>query len=448
MTTLYNSSVYDRTLPVQSYWATTVELSQIHSSPLQDNQTCEVAIIGGGITGLSAALHLTRDHSIQTCVLEAGTLAWGASGRNGGFCCVGSTRLSNEELIKRFGRDETRRYFQDQREATQLVRQLAIAEGFEIDAQGDGEIVSAHAPSRWAELEAEYEFFTEIAGYSCQLWSQKDLMEYGFHSPEAFGALRVGVGFGLNPLKYAVGLGQAAHRHGATLFAHSPVTAWEKSGDWHLLHTPGGTLRAKSVIVATNGYTQDSLHPGLSDRLLPALSNIITTRPLTQTELEAQGWRTETPVYDTRNLLFYYRLLKDGRFLFGSRGGTLGSAAESDRCQQWMTQRLGEMFPAWTEVEISHFWNGFVCLSAALTPQLGSLTNDSSVYHALAYHGNGVASGTWSGRAIAQIVAGQRQIDDLCAVVRQPLKRFPLAALRVWYLRGAYWFYQAKDALP
>jgi glycine/D-amino acid oxidase-like deaminating enzyme len=379
-------------------------------------------------------------------VLEAGKIAWGASGRNGGFCCIGSTRLSNEELLTRFGREETGRYFQDQQEATHLVRQLAIAEGIEIDAQGDGEIVSAHTPSRWAELEAEHEFFTEVAGYSCQLWSHKDLAEYGFRSPEAHGALHVGVGFGLNPMKYTVGLAEAAQRHGVILFPHSPVTVWEKSGEWHLLHTPGGTVKAKRVIVATNGYTRDELHTGFRDRLLPAMSNIITTRPLTLAELEAQGWHTETPIYDTRNLLFYYRLLKDGRFLFGSRGGTVGDLAECDRRRRWMTRRLGEMFPAWREVEITHYWNGLVCLSAALVPHIGALTEDPSVFYALAYHGNGVATGTWSGRAIAQIVAGQTQIQQLCAVVRQPLKAFPLPALRVWYLRGAYLIYGMKDA--
>lgn len=176
MTTLYDAKVYDRTRSVGSFWETTVEpVNLAHYSPLSADQTCDVAIIGGGITGLSAALHLARDRQLQVRVLEAGVPAWGASGRNGGFCCVGSTRLEYEELLKRFGRQETHRYFQDQRAAVELVRQIASEEGIEIDAQGDGEIVSAHTPGRRATLASEYEFLTEIAEYPCQLWSREEI---------------------------------------------------------------------------------------------------------------------------------------------------------------------------------------------------------------------------------------------------------------------------------
>ncbi|HEY9648730.1 MAG TPA: FAD-binding oxidoreductase, partial [Chroococcidiopsis sp.] len=210
----------------------------------------------------------------------------------------------------------------------------------------------------------------------------------------------------------------------------------------------GGTVRAKRVIVATNGYTDDRLHPGMRDRLLPMMSNVITTRPLSQAELEAQGWLTETPIYDTRNLLFYFRLLSDRRILFGSRGGTRGSAAENNRRRAEMTKAFREFFPAWQEVEISHFWTGLICLSAALTPHIGALNEDPSVGYALAYHGNGVAMGTWSGRAIAQLAAGRSSPASLSAVVRQPLRPFPLPQLRVWYLRAMYAVYGLQDALP
>lgn len=449
MTTLYNANVYDRTRSVGSFWETTVEpVNLADYAPLTTDQTCDVAIIGGGITGLSAALHLMRDRQHQVRVLEAGVPAWGASGRNGGFCCVGSTRLAYEELLKRFGRQETRHYFQDQRAAVELVRQIASEEGIEIDPQGDGEIVSAHTPMRRATLASEYEFLTEVAEYPCQLWSQAEMAERAFHSPEAHGGLLVGVGFGLNPMKYSRGLAAAAYRQGATIHAHTPVQAWEKAGEWHLLQTPGGTLRAKQVIVATNGYTDDRLHSALGDRLLPTLSHIITTRPLTSTELADQGWRTQTPVYDSRNLLFYFRLLADGRFLFGSRGGTVGDDRENERARHAMTRRLGEIFPAWKQVEVTHFWNGLVCISAALTPHISSVEADPSVFYALAYHGNGVATGTWSGRAVARLVAGTHAPQDLCPVFRQPLKRFPLPGLRIWYLRGAYAAYHLTDRLP
>lgn len=448
MSRFYHADIYDRDRSTSSYWQTTVPSNRLTVNPLYGLQTCDVAIIGGGLTGLSTAYHLAKDFGIQACVLEASTIAWGASGRNGGFCCVGATRLSHDRLLQRFGQQEVRRFFQDQREGVELVRAIAMQEGIEIDAQGDGELQVAHHPSRWRELANDYAFFTRMAGYACQLWNSNELMDYGAASPKAFGGLWVEVGFGLNPLKYSLGLAQAVIKHGALLYAHSPVIQWEKQGNRHLLHTPQGQVIAKQVVVASNGYTEEALHRGFRDRLLPALSNIITTRPLTSYELEAQGWRTETPVFDTRNLLFYFRLLNDGRFLFGSRGGTVGSPEENQYRQQAMIRSFQTFFPAWKEVEITHFWHGLVCLSANLTPHIGQLSDDPTVFYSLAYHGNGVATSSWMGREVARLIAAQQSINNLCAVVRQPMRPFPIAALRQWYLRFAYTIYRVKDALP
>jgi glycine/D-amino acid oxidase-like deaminating enzyme len=381
MSSLYRAELSDRSLPIGSFWETTVPPNKPEDfPPLTQDDTCDVAIIGGGITGLSAALHL-MDAGVDVRILEAGVPAWGASGRNGGFCCVGATWLSGEELLRKFGREQVHRFFQQQRQGVELVRELAETYGIEIDAQGNGEIEVAHRPSRWRDLEAEYEFCEEVADYPCQLWSQKDLAEQGYASPEAHGALYVGVGFGLNPLKYSRGLATAVRAVGVKIHAHSPAIAWEKQEGWHLLRTPGGTLKARQVMIATNGYTEERLTPPLRGTLLPVISNIITTRPLTDEELDAQGWRTETPIYDTRRLLFYFRLLKDRRFLLGSRGGTVGDSRERDRYRTWMVRRLGEMFPAWKDVEITHYWNGLVCGSVALTPHIGQFNEDPSVFY-------------------------------------------------------------------
>jgi glycine/D-amino acid oxidase-like deaminating enzyme len=441
---LYHRDAYDRTLPIGSYWETTVEPLSVPA--LQQSSSCEVAIIGGGLTGLSAALHLARDHGIEACVLEAGVPGWGASGRNGGFCCVGAAKLEPEQLLQKFGGAETIRFYQEQQAAVELVRELASSEAIAIDVQGEGEIIVAHHPSYIADLQTEYEFYKSVAGYPCAFWSQAELAEQGFSSSEAVAGLQMGVGFGLNPLKYSRGLAQAVLKWGGIIYAHSLVEAWEQQNGCHLLHTAGGTVRAKTVIIATNGYTEDRLHPSLTGCLLPALSQIITTRPLTSTELAAQGWRTETPIYDTHRPLFYYRLLKDGRLLFGSRGGTWGSATERERHRYWMQKRLGELFPAWKEIEITHSWNGFVCISSVLTPHIGQ-ADDPTVFYGLAYHGSGVATSTWTGQTLANLVAGKIQPNDLCAVFRQSPQPFPLPALRPWWLRSRYWLYKMQDWL-
>jgi glycine/D-amino acid oxidase-like deaminating enzyme len=327
-----------------------------------------------------------------------------------------------------------------------LVRQLADEYSFAIDPQGEGEIEVAHRPSRWADLQKAYAFYRDIADFPCQLWSRHELAEQGLPSPEFHGALWQGVGFGLNPLKYSLGLAEAACDQGVSLYAHSPVEAWEKGADgYHRLQTPGGVVRSPQVIIATNAYTTENLHPSVNGCVLPILSQIFTTRPLTPAEQAAQGWHTDTPIYDSRQTLYYFRILPDGRFLIGTRGDLWGTMAARDRVTEKMHQHFQRMFPAWREVEISHVWNGLLGATRALAPHVGVWPEDPTVFYALAYHGNGVAAATWSGRAAAQLATQHLRPEDLCAPFRQPLQAFPLPSLRLWYLRSACLAYQVQD---
>jgi glycine/D-amino acid oxidase-like deaminating enzyme len=440
----YPARTYDPSYPVGSYWDSTIaDSSWRHPAPLQGQVEAEVAIIGGGFTGLSTALHLVRDHGISACLLEAGSLGWGASGRNGGFCGVGASCLTHAQMVRRVGLAETERYYRDQWQAVETVQELAATEGFSLDAQGQGWYAVAHRPSAWQELEAEYQIYTQVAGYPVQLLSPKELRERGFDSRENYGALHIGIGFGLNPLKLTQGLAQAARRWGAQLYSASPVIAWEKVGSYHLCHTPGGTVRARHLVIATNGYTPAHLYPQLAGSLLPVLSNIVVTRPLTPAEQKAQGWWDPTPVYDTRRLLFYYRLLPDGRLLFGGRDGTCDDPAQRQRLQAWMVQRLYRLFPAWEGVEIEYAWNGLVCLSRQLHPHIGPSPTDPSLWYGLAYHGSGVATGVWAGKILAQDIAGHR--PQISALFRQPPRVFPFPGLRLHYLRLGYLWWQLID---
>ena len=442
---LYHPAIYDTGRPVESLWAASAGAEVEGCTPLERDEACDVAVIGGGYTGLSAALHLARDHGIEVRVLEAGAPGWGASGRNGGFCCSGAAKLSPRAMIRRFGLAEARAYRAAQVEAVALVRALAGAEGIDIEAVGEGEIEVAHKPSRLAGLGAEQAFLARAFGERTELWSREELAERGYRGPEAHGALYSPVGFGLHPLKYARGLARAALRHGARVHGATRVEAWPRDGERHLLETPGGRLRARRVILATNGFTPEALNPAFRGALLPVLSNIITTRPLTAEEIAAQGLSTRTPIFDSRRLLYYFRLLPDGRFLLGSRGGLSAHPATVAPMRRWLEGRLKAMFPAWAGVEISHYWRGLVCLSADLVPHIGRLADEPSVAYALAYHGNGVATATWSGRAVAALVAGDEAAPELPAVVAQPLKRFPLPGLRMLALRLAYLAYGFRD---
>lgn len=445
MATFYHPALYDGAVPAPSYWEATCRPSDRYG-PLDGHESCDVAVIGGGYTGLSAALHLARDHGVDVRVLEAGHMGWGASGRNGGFCCLAATKLSVGRMIGRYGLEETKRFYAAQRDGIDLVEALGRDEGIDFDRRGDGNWTVAHRPDRLAALEAEAETLNGLFGIPTRVYAKEEFAEIGHDSREQFGALHVGVGFGLHPLKFLSGLARAAARHGAVLHPHSRVLAWRKEGGRHRLTTGGGALAAERVIMATNGFLPEDLHRGFSGRTLPVISNIVTTRPLTDEELAAQRWRTESPVCNTRDLLFYYRLLPDRRFLFGARGDTTGSAADGARMRAWLGRRLGEVFPHWKGVEISHFWRGLVCMTRRLTPCLGRLDDDPSVWYGFGYHANGVNTAPWAGMVLARLMTGSnRGLATLPAPMAGLSPRFPFAALRRWYLRGAYLYYRAAD---
>ncbi len=442
---LYHPSASDPAIAADSYWAASAPPLAADVTPLSGTQSCDVAVIGGGYTGLSAAYHLARDHGLDVRVLERAEPGWGASGRNGGFCCFGSSKVSYETIAKRVGEAEATRFYRTQREAIELVAELTEREEIDVQRTGHGDVEIAHKAGEVEGLKAHLALLRRVLGVEGRLYGKEELREAGFASPQAHAAATTPLGFGLHPLRYARGLAAAAARHGARIHGRSGVEAWEKDGETHVLHTPGGTLRARQVVVATNGYTTEDLHAGMAGKVLPALSNVITTRPLSEAELEAQGWTSHTMASDSRNLLHYFRLLPDKRMLLGSRGGLSADPGTEAAKRADMRKRLGMLFPEWKDVEISHFWRGFVCMAADLTPHVGRLPDDGSVIHALAYHGNGVAMSSWSGRAAARLAAGQPPEEVLPAVMRKPLPRFPLPGLRPLYLRAAYAGFWLKD---
>ena len=442
---LYHSSHYDRSRPVGSYWEATGGPEPEGVGPLQSDLAVDVAIVGGGYTGLSAAYHLARDHGIRAVVLEAGPIGWGASGRNGGFCGLGGSKLGYGVMAQRWGVPAAAQFFKAQKAGVALVRSLAEEEAIDIEIAGEGEHYLAHRTSRWHELENAAATAQRLFGERWQLWRKAEMEERLLHSPEAQGCLVVPHYFGLHPLRYVRGLARAAVARGAIVHAHTPVTSWQRTGGKHRLATPGGTVTASRVLFATNGYTPEGLDPALSGRLLPALSSIIVTRPLTAAEQAAQGWTRPALIADSRKLLFYIRLLRDGRLLFGARGGLDASAAAFASRTAWMERRLGEKFPAWRGVPVEFAWWGLVCLARDLLPHLGWLDDGRTTLGAWAYHGSGVAFATMFGRAAAARLAGREPDPPLPDFLLDAPPRFPAPGLRLQALRAAYLAYGLQD---
>src|SRR5919199_6906733 len=250
---LYHAAHYARGRPLGPYWEATAGPEPAGLAPLAGDTACEVAIVGGGYTGLSCAYHLAKQHGISAVVLEAGPVGWGASGRNGGFCGLGGTKLGYGTIAERFGLEAARRYFDAQKAGVALVRELAAAEGIDIEPTGEGEHYVAHKPGRVAALRARAELVERLFGERWAVWDREELAERLLDAPEAHGCLVIPHYFGLHPLRYVRGLAAAAARAGASVHPRTPVLAWERSPAGHRLRTPHGTVTAARVVLATNG---------------------------------------------------------------------------------------------------------------------------------------------------------------------------------------------------
>ncbi len=447
VTTLYHPSIHDTAVLADSHWVETAGPPPDGTRKMNGDHTCEVAVIGAGYTGLSAALHLARQ-GVDVRVVDGGLPGGGASGRNGGFCCVGAAMLPDQAMIRRFGQEETRRFYQSQRDAVSMVSDFVKSEKMSVDLQGDGVLSVAHRQSRVEKLRAAAAFNTDSLGLPCRFLEREALAEKGFAGKEAHAALHFADGFGLHPLKYHYGLLNAVLQAGVPVHTMTRVIGWKVIGGRHRLITQGGSVHARQVLLATNGYTGDDLHPGLDGAVLPVISSIVTTEPLKPSERETLGWTTDTPISDTRNLLTYIRILPDGRLLLGTRGETSGAPGGEERARERIANWFHAMFPNWNLPKISHSWSGLICLSANQTPMIGQFPDHPGVFHALAYHGNGVATGTWAGWAAAEIIAGDRSANEILPeVVARPPRRFLMPGLRRWYLKMAYAGHGLRDLI-
>ncbi|MCA8869185.1 MAG: FAD-binding oxidoreductase [Rhodobacteraceae bacterium] len=445
MKRLYEKPAYDTGQAVGSFWEDTIA-PPMDFPVLEGDKDADVAIIGGGYTGLNAALQLAETHGVLPILLDAARPAWGASGRNGGFACLGGAKLSTQAQIKRFGLAETKRFFAAQLAAIDCVKDNL--ERYAIDADthsGEGELCLAHRHNSFKVLQQEAVFNEKTFGIEHEVFRQEQLPERGLNASGFHGAVLTKAGFALNPLKYAIGLAHALAGLGARVHANSPVTEIRAEASRFRLVTPTGSVRTKKVIIATNGYSSDDLPDALGPRYLPVISSVLVTRPIRAEELAAQGWTSDLMSYDSRHLLHYFRLMPDRRFLFGQRGAISANAAATKANRHQNRQDFEAMFPGLKGVETSHHWTGLLCTTMSRHPYIGSLGDKPGLLAALGYHGNGVAMASHAGRLVGDLAAGA--FVDLPDALATPLARFPLPDHRRHFLRAAYLHYRLMDAI-
>lgn len=403
----------------------------------------DVAIIGAGYAGLSCALHLAREHGLQAVVLEANQVAWGCSGRNGSFARISGGRVPLAELIQRHGPDTAKAYFDEMSAGLNTVRGLIRDGQIDCDVQPDGVYKVASHAKHVEGLKREVGLYNDVLKYGARFVAAEQVEDV--HSgAESFGALYMPDGFSMHPLKLAWGIHRMAREAGAKVHVGSPVVEWHSQGGSHRLVTPGGVVTARRVVVATNGYTSPALNKATAGRVLPVHSQIIVTRPLTAEE-KRQSLVGSECMFDTRNLLSYYRRLPDDRILFGGRSAITGREAENPQHRQNLHDALCRKFPALRGIALDYNWGGWVAVSGNSLPFICRVPGLDNVFSAGGYAGSGVSFSVQAGKRLAQMVAGDRQPTSIDFLHQVP-KRFPFQPFLRVGQRLAYAWYRFKDA--
>jgi gamma-glutamylputrescine oxidase len=401
--------------------------------PLAGETAADVAVVGGGYTGLSAALHLAEaGHDVV--LLEANRVGWGASGRNGGQVGPGQ-RQDQDWLEAQAGKAAARTFWDLAEEAQALVRALVARHGIDCDFR-PGIVYAAHKLAYVAEYHAYGEKLARDYGYDGALPLDAVGVAAMLGTEAYFGGLHYPRAGHLQPLAYAAGLARAAKAAGARIFEGSRVVRHARGR----VETTQGAVAAKAVVLATNGYG-GGLAPAVAARVMPINNFIVATEPMGEARARAlipQG----VAAADSRFVVNYWRLSPDGRLLFGG-GESYGYRFPRDIAGLVRPRMLG-VYPGLADLRITHAWGGTLAITVNRMPAFQRLGDGT--YSAAGYSGHGVAIATLAGKLIAEAVGGDAGRFDVFARLPQP--RFPGgAALRWPLLVLAMSWYGLRDRL-
>jgi glycine/D-amino acid oxidase-like deaminating enzyme len=420
----------------RSYWLDTLDQRSILTASLTVLPSrVDVAVIGGGYTGLAAARRLAMGGA-STLVLERGDLGSGASARSGGQVLAG-LKLDAATLVATYGERRARELFDLGGLAIEELESVIEAESIECDYERTGHIAAAAKPSHFAALRQEQALLSRVFSHRVELVPKADqrreLGSDAYHGLSIDPASRA-----INPAKYVAGLASAARRRGACLASSVSVTGLRRDTSSWRVTTTRGEVTAGEVLLATNGYT-DAVTPSLRRRIISIGSYIIATEPLRDASAILP---TRRVVFDTKHFLFYFRLTADNRLLFGGRAEFGPATAESTRRAVAVLKReLASIFPDLAAVEAAYAWSGHVGFTRDQMPHAGQL---DGMYFAAGYCGHGIAMATHLGGAIASRMLGSGERHPL---MDEPMPTIPLYDGRPWFLPVVGAYYRVMDWL-
>jgi glycine/D-amino acid oxidase-like deaminating enzyme len=420
-----------------SLWADTARDAAFASAGLDGAFAADVAIVGGGFTGLSAALHLA-EAGRPVCILEANTIGWGASGRNGGQVNPG-LRFTEPQIVAKLG-EAGRGLFRLGEEATDFLADLIERKALHCDFVRPGVIRLAHNRRALLAMQAACRAYSE-RGVAVRLLEPR-AVEAIVGTARYLGGMIDPRGGSVQPLELARELARVAGAAGVVLFEHSPVTSLTPFGQGWKLASPRGTVTAKQVIVATNGYS-DRLVPRLAQSLLPVNSFQIATAPLAAA-LDASILPERHAVFDSRRLILYFRKSPAGHVILGGRASFSSAAdgAASDADYDVLAGVLHGIYPQLREVPIVHRWTGLVCITPDFLPHYHNPADGLHVV--LGYNGKGVAFANRAGAWIARKLIGVPDSGDIPVT---PIKPIPLHRFRAPMANVAMEWHRLMDFL-
>jgi glycine/D-amino acid oxidase-like deaminating enzyme len=423
---------------ISSLWTETAESGPRLASLVGDHQH-DVAIIGGGYTGLSAARYLARK-GLSPVVLEANQIGWGASGRNGGVVS-GKFRVAFSDIAQSRDIDTARRMHDLGLEAIEHVGELV--EAYKIrsaDFRESGSLRCAHNETSLEGLKKEVAWLRSALGdHSVSILTPAEMVEETGSKGFVGGLLNTHGGV-IHPLNFVRGLASGIDREGIRIFERSPATVIHRDREGLVVETPSGTVRAKQLVIATNAYSD--LTPATANvkrTLIPFRSAIIATEPLTGRpgeNLLAKG-RSYT---ETRRMMRWFRKSGD-RLLFGGRGAFGKSDAPSAFAA--LEKAMIRQFPELAGVKVTHRWSGLVGMTLDSLPHVGRL--DDRISYAMGYNGTGVAMSTLMGKYLSEIVVGAE--PDIGLLRAERLKKVPFYPIREPAVRLVAGWYQFLDAI-
>jgi gamma-glutamylputrescine oxidase len=419
----------------QSYYAATARpFAQLPE--LNGEVEADVAIIGGGYTGLSAALNLA-ERGYKSVLIDQAHIGWGASGRNGGQINTG-LRKGPIELIARYGRDRAKTLFDLAEEGRTIIRERVKRHRIRCDLKANTLFV-AHRPSEEGWMRAEVATLEKEFGYRKARFIPREELDEHIGS-DAFHAGIADYGGGhLHPLNYALGLAQGAIDAGATLFERTRAIAIDESAGGVTITTDKGRIKAAYAVIACDAYL-GALEPRIAPKIMPVANFLIATEPLSEVEANALI-PNDACVCDSRFVVNYFRLSGDRRMIWG--GGEKYTPTPPPSIADFVRPHMVKVFPQLASKRIDYSWSGMVGITMSRLPNLGRIGN---IFYAQGYSGQGVAITGIAGKLIAEALSGTAERFDVFASL--PHRSFPGGtALRHPLMVLAMLWYAVRDRL-